>query len=205
MDDGTRHSTDLAHDYDRKAEAIERITSSAGPQDWERPSPCQGWSARDVIDHLVDTQRDFLSQQGLLLPESQPAERVGETAQVKVSAAGQRWQSHTHAVAALLADPRVGGTAYEGFFGPTTVGETLAQFYGWDMLVHRWDLGRALGAEVTFTERELDEIEAPLPMFGDQLYAEGICGPAIQVGADEPRQVQVLARLGRAAQQGEQP
>lgn len=187
MDDVKQQSTDLAQDYRSKADAIEAIASGAGSQDWERPAPCEGWSARDVIDHLVDTQRDFLSERGLSLPQ----DATGDPA--------QRWHDHSRAVSALLADPTVGGTAYEGFFGPTTIEETLAQFYGWDMLVHRWDLGRALGTEVAFTDRELDEIEGPLPMFGDQLYAEGICRSAVQVGADEPRQVQVLARLGRDA------
>ncbi len=182
---------DLAQDYHGKAEALNQLGSSAGSEDWQRASPCEGWSARDVIDHLVDTQRDFLSQRELPLPEDD----AGDPA--------QRWQAHSDAVASLLGDPQVGGAAYDGYFGPTTVGQTLAQFYGWDMLVHRWDLARALGADVTFTDSELDEIEGPLPLFGDQLYAEGICGPAVEVGADEPRQVQVLARLGRDARGGE--
>lgn len=191
MDDTEQPRTDLAQDYHAKAEALDQLGSSAGSQDWQRSSPCEGWSARDVIDHLVDTQRDFLSQRELSLPEDAAKDDAGDPA--------QRWQVHSHAVLSLLADPAVSGTAYDGYFGPTTVGETLAQFYGWDMLVHRWDLARALGADVTFTDSELDEIEGPLPMFGDQLYAEGICGPAVEVGADEPRQVQVLARLGRDA------
>lgn len=191
MDDLRRHSTDVAQDYRSKAEAIDAIVSSAGSQAWERPSPCEGWSAGDVIAHLVDTQRDFLTQRGLELSD---AAAPGET-----DDPAQRWQAHSRAVAAQLDDREVSGTAYDGYFGPTTIGDTLAQFYGWDMVVHRWDLGRALGADVMFTDSELDEIEAELPTFGDQLYAEGICKPAVQVGADEPRQVQVLARLGRDA------
>ncbi|MGI8947623.1 MAG: maleylpyruvate isomerase family mycothiol-dependent enzyme [Ornithinimicrobium sp.] len=187
MDDVMQQSTDLAQDYRAKAEAIQVIASAAGPQGWQRPSPCEEWSARDVIDHLVDTQRDFLGERGLSVPEGDADDPA------------QRWRGHYRAVADLLADPSVGGTAYDGYFGPTTIGETLAQFYGWDMLVHRWDVGRALSSEVTFTDRELDEIEAALPVFGEQLYTEGICAPAVQVGPDQPRQVQVLARLGRDA------
>lgn len=196
MDDTEQPSMDLAQDYRAKAEALDQLGSSAGSPDWQRSSPCDGWSARDVIDHLVDTQRDFLTQRELSLPEDAAEDDAGDPA--------QRWRAHSHAVASLLDDPTVSGTAYDGYFGPTTVGETLAQFYGWDMLVHRWDLARGLGADVTFTDSELDEMEGPLPMFGDQLYAEGICGPAVEVGADEPRQVQVLARLGRDARRGDE-
>ncbi len=191
MDNTTQHSTDLAQDYRSRAEVIDQLGSLAGAKDWQRSAPCEGWSASDVIDHLVDTQRDFLAQQDLELPEDAPTDGAGDPA--------QRWRDHSRAVASLLDDPKVSGAAYDGYFGPTTIGETLAQFYGWDMLVHRWDLARGLGADVAFTDSELDEIERLLPMFGEQLYAEGICGSAVQVGADQPRQVQVLALLGRDA------
>ncbi len=77
--------------------------------------------------------------------------------------------------------------------------EHLANFYGFDMLVHRWDLGAAVGAPVRFTDDELDRIETAMTGFGDMLYSEGVCAPAIRVNADAPRQQQVLGRLGRRA------
>ena len=73
----------------------------------------------------------------------------------------------------------------------------MAGFYGWDLLVHRWDLASALGVDAGLTEAELDAIEAPLAMFGDQLYSPGICQPPLDVPAAAERQARVLARLGR--------
>ncbi|MDO9496046.1 MAG: hypothetical protein Q7J48_10110 [Nocardioides sp.] len=35
--------------------------------------------------------------------------------------------------------------------------------------------------------------------FGDPLYAEGICAPALDVPDDAPREDRLLARMGRAA------
>ncbi len=33
-----------------------------------------------------------------------------------------------------------------------TFADTLANFYGFDMLVHRWDLARALGQDLTYED-----------------------------------------------------
>ena len=75
----------------------------------------------------------------------------------------------------------------------------MASLYGWDLLVHRWDLARALGADDRFTDKELDQIEAALAGFGDALYGPGICAAPVDVAESEPRQVRLLALLGSDA------
>lgn len=142
-----------------------------------------------MVDHLIQTQRDFLSSHDLELP---PAPDVSADP-------AAAWANHCAAVEELVKDRKVGEREYDGWFGRTTIGATLAQFYGWDMVVHRWDLARAVGADDTLSDEELDAVESALPAFGAQLYSEGICGPALQVDDDESRQVRVLALLGRDA------
>src|SRR3712207_7605657 len=43
------------------------------------------------------------------------------------------------------------------------------QFYVWDMLVHRWDVARAVGADAALSAEELDRIEAGADGFGPAL------------------------------------
>ena len=88
---------------------------------------------------------------------------------------------------------------YDGYFGRTSVADTLANFYGFDMLAHRWDLATALGQDATFSEAELDRIEKALDGFGDNLYLDGVCKPAIDVPDDASRQAKLLGRMGRRA------
>ena len=57
------------------------------------------------------------------------------------------WHDHVKLVMAAISDCRPPATAYDGHFGPTTVGDTIEQFYVWDMLVHRWDIARSVGAQ----------------------------------------------------------
>jgi uncharacterized protein (TIGR03086 family) len=154
---------------------------------WDRPSTCEGWTVRDVVRHLVQTQREFLTGRGVDL---------GEEPDVDADPAAA-WRAHAARVAAAVSDEAVAERAYDGFFGPTTVGASLEQFYVWDMVVHRWDVARSVGLDPALTDAELDRVESGADAFGDALYTEGICRPGAQPHADAGREVRVLARLGR--------
>lgn len=90
-------------------------------------------------------------------------------------------------------------TTFDGFFGPTTVGEAFVTFYAWDMVVHRWDLARATGLDAALTDAELDLVERGADGFGPALHMDGICAAALEVADDAARQTRVLGRLGRRA------
>jgi uncharacterized protein (TIGR03086 family) len=174
-------------DYDANADRLTAVVEAAGDTDWSRPSPCEDWTAADVVAHLVDTQRDFLDKRGADMgprPEGAPPEV---------------WAAHRDAVRRATADDAFVSEEYDGYFGRTTVADTLANFYGFDLLVHRWDLARALGRDVTWDDAELDRIEAALDGFGDALYMDGVCKPALDVPAGASRQERALARMGRRA------
>ena len=59
--------------------------------DWAAPSPCEGWSALDVLDHVLTTQRALLTARGLTLPP--PADLAADP----VAA----WAAHAATVAGL--------------------------------------------------------------------------------------------------------
>ncbi len=156
-------------------------------QDWTAPSPCAGWAAADVLDHVVDTQRDFLEKRGCDLgsrPEGRP---------------DAIWQQHLEALHRVVADEDLVTVEYDGYFGRTTIAATLADFYGFDLIAHRWDIGRSTGQDVTFSEAEMDALEAAVAGFGESLYGEGICARPVVVHEQAPRQTRILAKLGRRA------
>jgi uncharacterized protein (TIGR03086 family) len=177
-----------ATQYETADRPLTRTLDAVPASGWSSPSPCEGWTAADVVGHLITTQREFLGTHGVDL---------GEEPDVAIDPAAA-WREHAKRVADALSDDHLPATPFDGFFGPTTVGATLEQFYVWDMLVHRWDVARAVGAEVAFTDEELDRIEAGADSFGPALHMEGICRPAVDVPEDADRLVRVLARLGRA-------
>lgn len=164
-----------------------RVTSvlDAAGAEWSAPSPCEGWTAADVLDHLVDTEAEFLTTHGVVLDDLPEGDR------------DTRWRAHARRVVDALSDPDVAGREFEGYFGPTTVGAAFRSFYSFDLVVHRWDIARALGADTTFSEDELDLVEECIEATGPALYGPGICAAPVAPPADATRQERVLALLGR--------
>ena len=181
--------TSITDQY-RLAEAPLRAVIEAVPADrWTSASPCEGWTARDVVRHMIDSQRDHFTRHDIALPE--PPDVEADPAEA--------WRAHAAAVTALAGDDAVMSQAFEGHFGPTTVGETLQRFYIFDMVAHRWDIAQATGQDTEFTEEELDQMEAGMDGFGDALYMPGVAKPGVEPPEGATRQQSVLARLGRAA------
>lgn len=181
--------TSTAEQYRAALRPLTDVVRAVPPAGWDAPSPCEGWTARDVVAHMVRTQREMLIGHGV---------ELGHAPDLGADTAGA-WRDHTDRVLDVVADEALVGRAYDGHFGPTTVGETVERFYVWDMYVHRWDLARAAGLPAELTDAELDLIEQGADSFGEALHMEGICRPGVDVRADADRTTRVLARLGRTA------
>jgi uncharacterized protein (TIGR03086 family) len=181
--------TTASTQYEAAARPLSAVLD-AEPQDRRSaPAPCEGWTARDVLGHLIATQRDFLVGHGTDLGPAPDLQSDPAAA----------WRDHAKRVQEAMSDDELAEREYDGHFGRTTVGVNLVRFYGFDMLVHRWDVAQAVGADAGLTEEELDRIERGADGFGDALYLDGVCRPGVEAPADADRQARVLARLGRVA------
>jgi len=168
-------------------DAADRFSATVtATDDWSGASPCEGWTAADVVDHVVDTERDFLSRFDVDLG----ARPSGSPDTV--------WATHLSAVRDVV-DAGLRAREYDGFFGRTTIGETLDAFYGFDLVVHGWDLGSASGRPTTFSEADLDAMEAAFAGFGDHAYDEGVFKQPVDAPEGADRQTKLLARMGRRA------
>lgn len=188
--------TDTRAQYAVLAERLAVVADTVPPDAWDRPSPCQGWSAAEVLGHMQETQRSFLTERGIqaAVTSDAPAPETPEPDDLSPAAA---WRAHVDTMTASLAPAGVTEAGFDGFFGPTTVGEALLTFYGFDMIVHRWDIARSTGGDEAWSTEEQDQVEANMASFGPALHMEGICGPEIELPDDADRQQQLLARSGR--------
>ena len=169
--------------WHKNAEPFSALVSRT--TDWDAHTPCEGWTARDLVEHVVTTERDFLEQHGLAGPAADTADP------------GKQWLEHERRVAELLADPAVADREFAGYFGPSTIGETLAGFYGGDLIVHRWDLATSQGLDAGLSEEDLAAVDAAMDGFGEQAYAPGLFAPPVPVPDDAEPLRRVLARTGR--------
>jgi uncharacterized protein (TIGR03086 family) len=179
--------TEISDRYRRVAEGFTARVDAVPAGAWERPSPCTGWNARDVVNHVVDASGRFLGRVDVELP--------ADAAQPDDPAAA--WAAARDAVQAALDDPSVAGREYESPMGPTTLERTIGMFGIGDVLVHTWDLARAAGLDERLDEVEVDRLFAVMEP-NDEMMRQGTAfGPRVPVSDDADSQTQLLAFTGR--------
>jgi uncharacterized protein (TIGR03086 family) len=182
--------TTIADRYDRLAADFAATVDAVPPDRWAAPSPCEDWTARDVVAHVVQNHAMFEGMVGRDLGEIPPVEEdpAGAFAVARRIVSG-----HLH-------DPDTAGATYHSpMLGTTTFAEMIDRFISFDLVVHRWDLGRAAGIEVTMPADEVNRLRDSVAGMGDALRGPGAFGPELAPpeGADE--QTRLLAFLGRRA------
>ena len=187
---GTDHHLSLFQQRaDRFTQVVDAVDVSG--DDWDAPSPCDGWSARDVVGHVLQTQRDFLEQHGLGTQDPDAGSHPD------LADPASAWRAHRALVTSVLEADGVAAREYDGYFGRTTIAATVADFYGWDLVVHGSDVARATGQEWSVSDAEADELHATADGWGESLHSEGVCATPVEVGDDASATDRLLARLGR--------
>jgi len=177
--------TVTAQHFTERADAFAAILDAADDQ-WDAATPCDGWTVRDVVVHAIDTEREFLERQEL---SPGPAPDLSDPAAA--------WREHAAAVAEVLGRADVADREYDGYFGRTTIAATMADFYGWDLVIHGSDIARATGQPWSISDTEAAGMHATADGWGDALYSEGVCTSAVPVPDDASATDRLLARLGR--------
>lgn len=171
--------------FNDRADRFSGIVGGVGDR-WDAVSPCEGWTAADVLRHVIESQRDFLTQHELI-----------GTDPVTDHDPERAWQAHLVEVTRALSADGVADRAYDGYFGPTTIGDTMADFYGWDLAVHAWDIARATGQGNPIGDDEAVTLNSIADGWGGALHSPGVCAVALPVPHDAPPAERLLARLGR--------
>ncbi|BBA95821.1 hypothetical protein RVR_835 [Actinacidiphila reveromycinica] len=108
------------------------------PQDrWEDPSPCPGWTARDVAAHVVSNHRRAVA--GLDGSDYSAPGRGEDLARAWGAASGE--------VGAALRDPGKARALLGEEFGSLPFEEFVRRMACADTLIHGWDLARATGQD----------------------------------------------------------
>ena len=180
---------EIADRYRRLAAGFAARIAAVPDDRWTAPSPCDGWTARDVVGHVVDTQAMFLG----LVDRSMPD---GPSANDDPAGA---WAHATSVVQADLDDPERAGFTFTGFFGESTFEAAIDRFLCFDLIVHSWDLARATGGDESVAPADAEFVIAGVAEFGDSIRSPQACGPEIAVDADANLTTRMLALVGRRA------
>ncbi len=154
--------------------------------DWSAPAPVEGWTARDVVDHLVTWFPGFLAAGGIELP-------AGPHVADDPAAA---WHHHADAVQALLTE-RGEEEFTHPYVGTHPLATAVDRFYISDVFMHSWDLARAGGQDPRLDEDFAGELLAGLSAMEDVLRSSGQYGAPVAVAADAPVVDRMAAFIGR--------
>lgn len=179
--------TYIADRYRRLAATLTGRIESVPDDRWDSQSPCEEWTTRGVVAHLVDWHGGVAKLGGLTLPAGPDAhaDPVGA------------WRHTRDAMQELLEDPERANTPYEGMFGPTTVAATADAFLGLDLVIHGWDIAKAAGLDDTIPSEDVAELLPLVRSLGDNLRQPNVCGPEVPVLDDTDDQTKLLGILGR--------
>lgn len=171
---------DLSTEFTRRVHAV--------PADrWDSPSPCAGWTTRDVLRHVIGVHGDMPGYVGLSLELTGSVDEDPQHA----------WDEAREAMQQLLDDPTRAKLEFDGYFGRTSLERTVDNFLCFDLLVHGWDIARASGQDETLPAAEVHRVYTAAVTLGDNLRTEGVCGPEVPVPEDAPEQDRLLGLLGR--------
>lgn len=160
------------------AEKWDEVVSQVGDDDWVKPTPCDGWTVRELVDHAMHWQG-----------------RGGDVFNAGVDPDAD-WATLKPALATALTDPAnlegnaesLGGTPKQAVAGLITA----------DLLVHSWDLARSIGADDTLPEAAVESTLMGLQRLPEEMLRnDRMFGPAVEVADDASSQDKLIAFVGR--------
>lgn len=166
------------HRHLRACDGFGRVVSEAARLDrWASPSPCTEWDARGVVEHVIGFH-DHL----LLRPLDAKPERPKDDVET-------RWTVTRDAIEKALSAP--------GAREDDEQRARLLPILTTDVLVHTWDLARAVGVDDTLDPELCRQAWDTVAPNEAMIRGSDMFGDAVPVREDAPLQDRLLGFLGR--------
>jgi uncharacterized protein (TIGR03086 family) len=169
----------------RVADGFSDRLSAVQPEDWSKSTCCDGWDVAALVDHAIGAQR--------MVPKALGA--AGD-----IDAMGedpvQVWKTVRTAADAALSAPGALDQTVKLPFGEMRAQDGFGFPFG-DLLIHTWDLARAVGADDRLLPEACTMVLAQLEPIDALIRRPGVFGPKFQPAPGGDIQDQLLAFVGR--------
>jgi uncharacterized protein (TIGR03086 family) len=177
----------------RALDEFERRVHAVKPDQWGCPTPCRDWEVRNLVNHLVNEQ--------LWVPPLLAGKTIAEVGDafdgdVLGDDPVASWDAAAAAAHAALAQDGALGRNVHLSYGDRPAVE-YAQEMIFDLVVHSWDLARAIGADENLDPELVDSAYAGIEPMAGSLADTGLFDEPVPVPADADQQTRLIALTGR--------
>lgn len=179
-------------------DALRTVVAGVASDGWDAPSPCEGWTVTQVLQHAAGDQLGFAS---IITGEPGPTENPFDPSGVLDVAPLELLEPTLQAAAAawsgIAADAEDAPTPLPqgAMAAPVAVGACAL-----DAAVHAWDIAVATGQPPPLTPELAVTLLDVAQQIVEPLRAYGAYAPAIETGADADPVTALRGYLGRRAE-----
>ena len=186
---------DLLELHEQALARTRRDVAGIGADQWDASTPCDGWTVRDVANHIVSG--NFWAAE---LARGKTIADVGDRLDGDVLGADPlaAYDESGRAADAAFRAPGAMEAPCAVSYGPVP-GEVYAGHRFIDLLIHGWDLAKATGQDTTLPPELVESCWAIVEPQRDLLVGSGQFGDHHDVPPGAGRQAGLLAVLGRTA------
>lgn len=183
--------------YTRSVQGFNVRVGLVRPGQWGRPTPCQDWDVRALVNHVVGEDKWTAPLMGGATIAEVGTALDGDL--LGNAPAGAMAEAAEEATASVAAPGALGRTVHLSF-GDTPAEEYVRQLLA-DHLVHEWDLAAAIGGDRDLDPEVVHEVATWFARQEAGYRAAGAIGPRlVDVGGDAAEQDQLIAAFGRDPQ-----
>jgi uncharacterized protein (TIGR03086 family) len=181
--------TDVQERYRVVSGGFGAAVKAVSPHQWDAQTPCEQWTARDLLAHVVENHRGVIAS--VRGGESEPLSAREDPKQA--------WENASRAIAEITADPEATAKEMDGPTGKMPAGQIIGQFVTMDVLVHTWDLARTIGADERLDEDSVRSAYEALKPMDAMIRLRNVFGPKLEPPKGADLQTEFLYFLGRRA------
>lgn len=185
---------DIAVLHRQALDATRRFVAGIGSEQWDQPTPCEGWSVRELLNHIVAGNL-WAAELG----NGRTIDEVGDALDDDVLGADPlgAYDRSAEAAAGVFEAPGALDRPCAVSYGPVP-GSVYAGHRFLDVLIHGWDLAAATGQPTDLDPRLVEACWDVITPQLSMLQASGAFGADHRQSAATDPQSSLLAALGRS-------
>ena len=190
-------ATDISATHRQALDSVRPIVAGIREDQWDLPTPCEGWSVRELLNHIVAG-----NLWAAALGRGRTIEEVGSALDGDVLRADPvaAYEMSAESAASTFELPGALEAPCAVSYGPVP-GSVYAGHRFIDVLIHGWDLASATGQPTDLDPGLVDACWDVIRPQLSLLQASGAFGEAKPLSGDDhsESQASLLAALGRSA------